>query len=110
MPDDSHPKTPDPTDQAPVTVQRNEAHHRYEAHLDGTLAGFLTYRERDGEIVLIHTETLDGFEGRGVGSAVARFAMDDVRSRGKQAVVLCPFLRRWLGKHPEYGDIVAHAN
>lgn len=97
------------TDQAPVTVQRNDAAHRYEAHLDGTLAGFLRYRQRDGELVLIHTETLDGFEGRGVGSALARFALDDVRARGEHAVVLCPFIRSWFAKHPEYSDIVLHA-
>jgi predicted GNAT family acetyltransferase len=98
------------TDQQPVTVHRNDTAHRYEAHLDGTLAGFLDYRERDDEIVLIHTETLTGFEGHGIGSSVAQFALDDVRSRGAKAVVLCPFVRRWLDKHPEYRDIVAHAS
>lgn len=92
-----------------VTVSRNDASHRYEAHLDGRLAGYLDFRERDGEIVLIHTETLDEFQGRGVGSAVARFALDDVRSRGAKAVALCPFVRRWLTKHPEYKDLVVHA-
>jgi predicted GNAT family acetyltransferase len=98
------------TEQTAVTVHRNDATHRYEAHLDGTLAGYLDFRERDGEITLIHTETLDGYEGRGVGSALAEFALDDVRSRGAKAVALCPFVRHWLGKHPEYTDIVAHAN
>jgi predicted GNAT family acetyltransferase len=98
------------TDQPPLTVHRNEATHRYEAQLGDTLAGFLRYRERDGEIVLIHTETLDGFEGRGVASAVAQFALDDVRARGAKAVALCPFVRGWLTKHPEYADVVVHAS
>jgi uncharacterized protein len=95
------------TEQSPV-VQRNESHHRYEATLDGTLAGFVGYRQRDGEVVLIHTETVDGFEGHGVGTALATFALDDVRARGEKAVVLCPFIRSYVSKHPEYNDIVVH--
>ncbi|MBX6752427.1 MAG: N-acetyltransferase [Micromonosporaceae bacterium] len=97
------------TQQADVVVRRDDTHHRYEAHLDDRLAGYLDYRERDDELVLIHTETLEGFQGRGVATALARFAMDDVRSRGRRAVVLCPFLRSWLTKNPQYHDIVSHA-
>jgi hypothetical protein len=89
-----------------VTVHRNDSAHRFEAMLDGELAGYLNYRERDGQVTLIHTETLDGFEGRGVGSAVARFALDDVRARGAKAVAICPFVSSYLAKHPEYDDIV----
>jgi predicted GNAT family acetyltransferase len=97
------------TEQTDVVVRRDEARHRYEAHLDDRLAGYLDYRERDGEIVLIHTETLEGFQGRGVASALARFAMDDVRARGLRAVALCAFLRSWLTRNPQYNDVVAHA-
>jgi hypothetical protein len=97
------------TQQTDVVVRRDDSRHRYEAHLDGQLAGYLEYREREHEIVLIHTETVEGFQGRGVATALARFAMDDVRARGLQAVVLCPFLRAWLAKNPQYNDIVAHA-
>ena len=95
------------TEQA-LTVERNESSHRYEARLDGVIAGFIDFRQRDGEITLIHTETLDGFEGRGVGSALARFALEDIRARGEKAVALCPFIRAYLVKHPEYADIVTH--
>jgi predicted GNAT family acetyltransferase len=98
------------SEQAQVTAHRNDATHRYEAHLDDHLAGYLTFRERDGEITLIHTETVDGFEGRGVATAVTQFALDDVRARGVKAVALCPFVRHWLTKHPEYSDVVAHAS
>ena len=91
-----------------VTVTRNESTARFEATIDGEPAGFLDYRARQGEIMLIHTETLAGFEGQGVGSTLARFALDDIRSRGERALVLCPFIRSWLDKHPgEYADIVA---
>lgn len=92
-----------------VAVSRNESHKRFEATIDGTPAGFIDYRVRDGEVTLIHTETLAGFEGRGVGSALAKAALDDLRARGEKAFPLCPFIRSWLTKHPgEYDDIVLH--
>lgn len=91
-----------------VRVARNESARQFEATIDGVLAGLLAYRTRDGEVALIHTQTLDGFEGQGVASTLARAALDDIRARGERALVLCPFLRSWLGKHPgEYADIVA---
>jgi predicted GNAT family acetyltransferase len=96
------------TTEQQATVQRNDTTHRYEAQLDGALAGYLVYREREDEVTLIHTETLDGFQGRGVGTALARFALDDIRARGLKVVALCPFVRHYLTKHPEYADLVSH--
>jgi hypothetical protein len=35
-----------------------------------------------------------------------RAALDDVRSRGGTVVPLCPFVRGWIERHPEYRDLV----
>ena len=94
------------TEQAAVAIHRNESNHRYEAELDGAVVGFVRYRHRPGQVVLIHTETDPAYEGHGVGSALARGALDDVRARGEKAVVLCPFIKAYVEKHPEYQDLV----
>ena len=52
-------------------------------------------------------EVDDAFEGQGVGSALARTALDDVRASGRSAVPKCPFIRGWIDKHPDYADLVA---
>lgn len=90
-----------------VELTLNEAESRYEAHVDGELAGFAEY-VLDGErIVFTHTEVEDQCEGEGIGSTLARFALDDVRARGGLRVVpRCPFIRAWIDRHPEYGDLV----
>lgn len=83
--------------------------HRYEARLGGVLAGFSEYElTGDDLIVFTHTKVDDAFEGRGVGGALARFALDDVRATGARRVVpRCPFIRSWIEKHPGYQDLVA---
>ena len=48
----------------------------------------------------------DGFEGRGVGSAMATAVFEDARSRDLKIVPKCPFILRWLERHPEQHDIL----
>jgi uncharacterized protein len=89
-----------------VTSHHPDA-HRYEAHIDGELAGFAEYQLTDRLVVFTHTEVDGKFEGKGVGSALARFALDDVRASGTRKVLpLCPFIKSWIGHHPDYADLV----
>ena len=90
-----------------VVTSHNPSESRYEAHLDGELAGFAEYQLTDELVVFTHTEVDERFEGKGVGSALARFALDDVRAAGERKVMpLCQFIKGWIGKHPEYTDLV----
>ncbi len=91
-----------------VEVADNTELSRYEARVDGALAGFAEYRRRPGRIIFTHTEVDPAFEGNGVGGALARGALDDVRRDGSlQVVPLCPFIRAWIERHPDYQDLVA---
>ena len=78
------------------------ARERYEAHLNGELAGILEYTVKRGRIALIHTEVLPVHEGRGVGSALVRFALDDARRRGLRVIAICPYVQDFLTRHPEF--------
>jgi len=91
-----------------AVVTDNPAQHRYEAHIDGVLAGFAAYRFKRDHIVFTHTEVDDAFAGEGVGAALAKGALDDVRARAEHDVVaLCPFISAWIARHPAYQDLVA---
>jgi predicted GNAT family acetyltransferase len=89
-----------------VVTSHNPQQSRYEAHIDGELAGFAEYQLTDRLVVFTHTEVDDRFEGRGVGSAVVRYALDDVRTTDRQVLPLCPFVKGWIGKHPDYQDLL----
>jgi predicted GNAT family acetyltransferase len=92
-----------------IEVTDNPDERRYEAHLDGELAGFAEYRDAPGRRIFTHTEVADEFEGHGVGGALAAGALDDVRGRGLAVVPRCPFIAGYIERHPEYADLVRTA-
>jgi uncharacterized protein len=95
-----------PSPDSPVRVVDNPTRHRYEAFVDDELAGFVAYRTRPGVVVLVHTEVDTAFEGHGVGGHLAQAALDDVRGKGLKVDPVCPFITRYLERHPEYTDLV----
>ncbi len=83
---------------------------RFEARDEADdLAGVLTYQLSGTIVAYTHTNVDPRFEGHGVGSALARTAMDDARSKGRTVVPICPFVRGWLDEHPEYEKLVARS-
>jgi uncharacterized protein len=90
-----------------VTVRRNLEARRYEAIVDGRVAGFTTYTEQPGRIVFVHTQVDPTFAGQGVGSRLAASALDDARARGLAVVPRCPFIAEYIRRHPEYESLVS---
>jgi uncharacterized protein len=96
------------SEQANVTVQNNPDKSRYEALVEsGVVAGFAAYEKHGGSLVFTHTEVDDAFEGQGIGSSLARGALDDARDSGLPVRPLCPFIKEYIERHPEYEDLVA---
>ena len=90
-----------------VVVTRNEDEHRWEARIGGELAGFAAYQLTDELVVFTHTEVEPAFEGKGVGGALARAALDEVAEEGTRKVMpLCPFIKAWIQRHPDYVPLV----
>lgn len=89
-----------------VSVADAPDRKRYEATVDGRVAGYAEYLATGALTVFTHTEVEPAYEGRGVGGALARFALDDMRARGRQVLPVCPFINRWIGRHPEYADLI----
>jgi predicted GNAT family acetyltransferase len=86
-------------------VRNNTALHRFELEAEGHTA-FAYYKLADGVITFTHTEVPSALEGRGIGSALVRGALDAAREQGFKVVAKCPFLSAYLGKHPEFGDLL----
>jgi uncharacterized protein len=89
-----------------VTVRDNTHAHRFELEIEGHLAK-AWYRRSAGVITFTHTDVPDALAGRGIGSRLAKGALDLVRADGLKVVPLCPFIAAYIAKHREYADLLS---
>jgi uncharacterized protein len=87
-------------------ITRSEDGLRYVLSVDGAKAGLIASGLKDGKVVLYHTEIDPAYGGQGLGSTLVRGALDDIRGRGLEVVPLCPFVRAYIDRHPDYADLV----
>lgn len=89
-----------------VQIVPNSEQHRFEIHVDGVKAGHTEYVRKGDLVIFTHTEIDAAYEGQGLGSRLARGALDAVRAAGDPIVPLCPFVSAYVDRHPEYEDLV----
>jgi len=82
-------------------VTNNAAAEQFEVVIDGTTAS-LAYGRKGNELVLFHTEVPEALRGRGVASLLARGALTYAQEEGLAVVPFCPFMTKYLERHPEY--------
>ena len=86
-------------------IVNNKAQHRFELTVEGHLAA--AYYKLEGNVItFIHTEVPPELGGKGVGSKLVQGALDQVRAEGMKVIPSCPFVKAWIGKHPEYKDLL----
>jgi predicted GNAT family acetyltransferase len=86
-------------------IRNNTARHRFELDAEGHTA-VSYYKLADGVITFTHTEVPQALAGRGIGSALARGALDWARVQGFKVVPQCPFVKAYIDKHPDYADLL----
>ncbi|MEH0973284.1 GNAT family N-acetyltransferase [Micromonospora sp. CPCC 205546] len=87
-------------------VEENPAKKRFEILVDDALAGFTAYLPRGEVLVFTHTEIDPRFQNMGVGAALVRGTLDQLRERGTTVVPRCPFMAAFIDRHLEYADLV----
>ena len=84
----------------------NAAKSQFELRTDGATA-IIGYSRVGDLISLDHTEVPDALAGRGIGSAIAKGALDLLQARNQKIQVRCSFITKYIDKHPEYRGLVA---
>ena len=87
-------------------VRDNTERHRFELDAQGHIA-FSNYKRADGVLTILHTEVPKELEGHGFGSALVRGVLDLARARGEKVIPVCPFVKAYMDRHPEYADLRA---
>jgi uncharacterized protein len=88
-----------------TSYRDNPDQQRYEALLDNKVVAFAEYRPVGQNLMLTHTE-VNHLEGKGVGSGLIRFALEDIRSKKFSAIPMCPFVKTFIKRHQDYLDVV----
>lgn len=91
---------------AAVEVRKDETTRLYEALIDGQVVGSLAYETTGGRISLTHSYVDPDQRHRGVASALARYALEDLSRSRSRAYVYCGFVADYVEDHPEWKDAV----
>jgi uncharacterized protein len=97
-------------DTDPISISRRPERQRYELEIAGSLAAFADYRPDGGHVTFVHTEVLPQHEGKGLGSQLARYALDDTRARKLKVAAQCEFIAGYIERHPQYQDLLVGQN
>ncbi|MGM7669607.1 GNAT family N-acetyltransferase [Microbacterium sp. A93] len=86
---------------------------RYEIHVDGSgePAGKTYFTDHESvagvrQRIFPHTEVGEEFGGHGLASKLVRAALDASIAEGFRIVAVCPYVKGWVEKHPEYQEHV----
>ena len=88
-----------------LDIKNNLANHHFEAIIAGKTA-FIDYKLRQDALVIFHTEVPKELEGQGIATTLTKHVLDYATAENLGVVPLCPYMRAYLGKHPEYQHLV----
>ena len=88
-------------DTSKLQVINNEAKNRFQVKVDKYLA-VCEYKRVKDRIIFTHTEVPTALEGQGVGSLLAKTALDYAISNELKIMPLCPYIAAYIKRHQEY--------
>lgn len=90
-----------------LLIHNTEA-HRYEYRI-GEHTAYIEYLTSDekGPLYLTHTNVPSALGGQGIGSALVTDVLRHIEQNGLQIVPICPFIREYIQKHPEWEHLLA---
>lgn len=90
-----------------IEVKNNAENQQFAADLNGKKA-FINYiKQEDGIFNLTHTEVPPEFEGKGVGSRLVKQTLEQIKAEDAKVIPSCPFVARYIERHPEYKSLIA---
>ena len=86
-------------------VHNNPDKNRFEAAIPAGTA-VCEYMKVGNTLIFTHTEVPEALEGQGIGGALAKAGLEYVREHDFTTAPLCPFVKAYIQRHPEYKPLV----
>jgi hypothetical protein len=78
----------------------------FQLMVDGRVGSSAEVHDRGTNRAIVHTETADGFEGRGLAGELVTAMLEQIRAEGLGLLPFCPYVQSYLQKHSDYVDLV----
>ena len=88
-----------------ISIINNTKLSRFETEINGEFA-YVDYRFYKGDMVLMHTFVPEAGRGKGISSALAKFALEYVKAQNLKLMVYCPIVAKYIKLHPEYEPLI----
>ena len=88
-----------------AAVVHNASNQRFEMDVDGQVS-VLEYTFKNHRLFLTHTEVSPFLRNQGLGTKLANAALEYARKNELNVVAICPFVKEYVGRHPEYQAFV----
>lgn len=104
-----------------MLISHNIERERFELLEAGRVIGKAAYKDYDGgasdpadgavqQRIFYHTVINEEYGGQGLAGKLAAEALDQTVAAGLKIVPVCPFIKKFVAKHPEYDAHVVKPN
>ncbi|WP_019202054.1 GNAT family N-acetyltransferase [Tsukamurella sp. 1534] len=88
----------------------NPVRDRFELWAGDELIGVEGYEITDhGDVILLHTVVMEKFGRQGFARALVSGVLDDLRARKRRVIPVCTYVRDFVTRFPQYGEVVVAA-
>jgi len=88
-------------------IEHDRAGSRFVTHVEGQLC-VADYRVDGRVMTMHHTYVPPALEGRGIAANLVGVALAHARDQGLQVRPTCSYVARYMQRHPETLDLLAH--
>jgi predicted GNAT family acetyltransferase len=78
----------------------------YQAISGDAMLGEITFSTDGDRVTLIATTVFDEFKRHGVATELIRRVLDTLQDEGKTVTIVCPIVRTFINRNPEYELVV----
>jgi predicted GNAT family acetyltransferase len=90
-----------------LDIRHDEAGHRFVATAEGVEAVLEYHPVDERTLDYAHTFVPPAMRGGGIASQLTEFALRHAQDRGFRIIPSCPFVGRYIERHPEFAPLVA---
>jgi predicted GNAT family acetyltransferase len=91
--------------QLQIPITNNTKRSRFETKINEEFA-YVDYRFYKDDIALMHTFVSESARGKGISSALAKFALEYARGQNLKLIVYCPVIAKYIKQHTEYETLI----